>query len=60
MLPPNDICEYYNIKLSNHKLHSEYIHWEIMQYLSRAIKSMRKLDPKEIEGLRLESEIWEA
>ena len=60
MLPSNDIHEYYTTKFSNPKLHKEYNHWKIMQGLSRAIKSMRTLGPKEIEGLGLVPEIREA
>ena len=57
MLPPNDTHEYYNTKLTNPKLRSEYNHWKIIQGSSRAIKSMRTLGPKEIEGLGPVSEI---
>lgn len=57
MLPPNDIHEYYNTKLPNPKLRSEYNHWKIIQGSSRAIKSMRTLGPKEIESLGPASEI---
>lgn len=68
MLPPNDIHEYYNTKLPNPKLRSEYNHWKIIQSSSRAIKSMRRekkkkkksmrtLGPKEIESLGPVSEI---
>lgn len=59
MLPPNDICEYYNTKFSNPKLH-KYDHWKIRQGLSRAVKSMRTLGPKKIEGLGLVPGIREA
>ena len=57
MLPPNDIYEYYNTKLPNPKLHNKYNHWKIRQGLRRAIKSLRTLGPKEIEGLGPVSEI---
>lgn len=45
-------------QILNNTVHT-YVHWKIMQCLSKAIISMRTLDPREDKGLGLESEMPE-